>query len=105
ELAGVVGPRAVAGGRAIRVHRFRSLARRVQQMASAEDRAIGEAYADGVNAGLAALTTRPFEYLLLKLDPAPWRAEDSTLVLLAMFIQLHDASGQRESSIGVMHDL
>jgi len=105
ELSELFGRATFARDRAIRVHRFRSLARRVQQMASAEDRAIGEAYADGVNAGLAALTTRPFEYLLLKLDPAPWRAEDSTLVLLAMFIQLHDASGQRESSIGVMHDL
>ncbi|HME90139.1 MAG TPA: penicillin acylase family protein, partial [Myxococcaceae bacterium] len=105
ELSELFGRATVARDRSIRIHRFRSVARRVQEMASAEDQALGEAYAAGVNAGLAALDSRPFEYLLLRIDPVPWRSEDSILVLLAMFIQLHDPSGQRESSIGVMHDV
>jgi penicillin amidase len=75
------------------------------QSASAEDQALVDAYVTGVNAGLSALGSRPFEYLLLRTDPQPWRPEDSILVLLAMFAQLHDSSGQRESSIGVMHDV
>ena len=105
ELSELFGRATLARDRNVRVHRFRSVARRVQQMASAEDQALSEAYAEGVNAGLAALASRPFEYLLLRVEPAPWKPEDSILALLAMFIQLHDASGRRESSIGVMYDL
>src|SRR5262252_9838325 len=97
ELSELFGRATIARDRTIRVHRFRSVARRVQEMAAAEDQALAQAYAEGVNAGLAALTSRPFEYLLLRVAPVPWKPEDSTLVLLAMFIQLHDAAGRRES--------
>jgi penicillin G amidase len=105
ELSELFGRTTLAADRNIRVHRFRSVAKRVQQSASAEDRALVEAYASGVNAGLSSLRSKPFEYLLLRTDPAPWLAEDTILVLLAMFIQLNDSSGRRESSIGVMHDV
>ncbi|HEX9508669.1 MAG TPA: penicillin acylase family protein, partial [Myxococcales bacterium] len=53
----------------------------------------------------SALGSKPFEYLLLRVEPARWLPEDTILVLLAMFTQLHDPAGRRESSIGVMHDL
>jgi len=105
ELSELFGRATLAADRDIRVHRFRSVAKRVQQSASADDRALVEAYAAGVNRGLSSLGSNPFEYLLLRTDPAPWLPEDSILVLLAMFIQLHDSSGRRESSIGVMHDV
>ena len=105
ELSELFGPAIVAHDRNMRVHRFRSIARHVEQSASAEERALVDAYAAGVNAGLSALGSKPFEYLLLRVDPVPWRPEDSILVVLAMFTQLHDTSGRRESSIGVMHDL
>ena len=39
----------------------------------------------GVNAGLQALGAPPFEYLVLRATPEPWRAEDSILTVLAMF--------------------
>ena len=32
-----------------------------------------EAVVEGVNAGLSALREKPFEYLFLQNDPAPWR--------------------------------
>jgi len=105
ELSELFGRAALVRDRNMRLHRFRSIARRVMQSASAEDQALVDAYVTGVNAGLSALGSRPFEYLLLRTDPQPWRPEDSILVLLAMFAQLHDSSGQRESSIGVMHDV
>jgi len=105
ELAELFGQAAVAQDRNVRLHRFRSVARRVQASASAEDRALVEAYAAGVNAGLSALGSKPFEYLVLRVDPRPWLPEDTILVLLAMFIQLQDGSGRRESSLGVMRDL
>ena len=59
--------------REIRIHRFRAEARRAVSLLSADDRAVLEAYTAGVNAGLEALSAPPFEYLLLRQTPAPWR--------------------------------
>src|SRR6185295_16218454 len=104
ELAEVFGPAAVETDRQHRVHRFRAVARRVMAAASAEDRALLAAYAAGVNAGLAALEEKPFEYLVLRQDPAPWRPEDSILAVHAMFFELNDETGRRESDLGILHD-
>ncbi len=60
--------------------------------ASAEDRALLDAYAAGVNAGLGALRASPLEYLLLRVTPLPWRAEDCVLVVASMFFNLQDAT-------------
>ena len=50
-------------------------------------------------------STGPFEYLLLRLDPEPWRDEDSILVLYAMYFELNDEIGSRESARGLLADL
>src|SRR6188474_652322 len=97
ELAALVGRRALFLDRAIRTHRFRAEATAALSLMSARDRAILEAYTAGVNSGLAAMTAPPFEYLLLRQVPEPWRAEDSLLVVLSMFITLQDADGTFES--------
>jgi penicillin amidase len=39
------------------------------------------------------LSAKPFEYFLLRQEPAPWRAEDSLLVILSMFVTLQDTDG------------
>src|SRR5262245_10400028 len=104
ELAEIIGPAALERDRQVRVHRFRSVAARVAAAAPPDSRALAEAYAEGVNAGLAALRRPPFEYLALRARPVPWRPEDSALVLLAMFLQLHDDEGLRERTLGVMHE-
>jgi penicillin amidase len=104
ELAALFGPAVVASDRAVRPHRFAALARRVIEGSSPDSRAFIEAYAAGVNAGLSALRALPFEYLLLRERPRPWRAEDSILVILAMFIDLHDEDGSHERALGVMRD-
>ena len=103
ELAEVVGEAALPMDRSYRFHRFRSRARQVLADAPAADRDLLEAYADGVNAGLASLDVRPFEYLLLDTKPAPWRAEDSVLVVYAMYAQLNDARARKEISRGLAH--
>jgi penicillin amidase len=72
--------------------------------AGPDERAFLEAYAAGVNAGLGALGARPFEYLLLRSDPVPWRPEDSALCLLAMFIQLQEDPSHRQSRLAYMCD-
>jgi penicillin amidase len=105
ELAELVGKPALDADRRVRVHRFRQRARAVVERAAAEERALLEAYAEGANAGLSALGAAPFEYVLLRRAPAPWRAEDGVLVALAMFLTLQDEEGRAESNLGLMADL
>ena len=102
ELAELLGPSVLRYDRQYRLHRFRAVARQVVARAGPEERAMLEAYSEGVNAGLGALGASPFEYLLLLRRPVPWRAEDSALCLLAMFIQLQEDPGQRQSRLGYM---
>jgi penicillin amidase len=104
ELAELIGPAVIDADREHRVHRFRAVARRVVAQAAPEDRAIFEAYAAGVNEGLASLGTAPFEYLALLVDPAPWKTEDSILTVFAMFFELHDEDGSGEAELGLLHD-
>ena len=105
ELSALFGKIALEVDKEIRVHRLRDVARRTLAQATPRDRSVLEAYSDGVNAGLKALGKPPFEYLLIPQEPVPWKPEDSILVPLAMFIDLHNPDGQRELSLGVIHDL
>jgi penicillin amidase len=100
ELAQLVGFGAVRLDEGHRVHRFRAVARQVVARAKPEDRALLEAYAAGVNAGLAALGDKPFEYVALMAKPALWKPEDSILAVHAMFLELNDGTGSRESELG-----
>jgi penicillin amidase len=88
ELAALVGARAFTVDAEMRVHRFRHVAREAYARTSPEWKAQLDAYAAGVNAGLASLGAPPFEYLLLRTTPEPWAPEDSILTLLAMFSTL-----------------
>ena len=105
ELSALVGIRALAVDREIRIHRFRAEAQRAAAALPAEDRALLDAYTAGVNAGLTSLGAPPFEYLLLRQAPKPWLAEDSLLVVLSMFITLQDPEGVYESTLGTMRDV
>jgi penicillin amidase len=60
---------------------------------------LAQAYVDGVNAGLLSLRTRPWPYLLLRKQPAPWRLEDSALTGYAMYFDLQDADNTRELAL------
>ncbi len=93
ELAALVGPEALGPDRTWRVFRLRRVAREAFRAQDPAVRRVLAAYADGMNAGLASLRVRPFEYLLLRQRPAPWRPEDSILVLLNMFLTLEDPLG------------
>jgi penicillin amidase len=104
ELSEIIGPATVAVDREVRVHRFRRVAERVLAASTAEERAHLEAYAAGVNAGLAALAGPPFEYLALRTSPAPWKPEDSVLGALAMFLTLQGNQPERERTVGLMHE-
>ncbi|HUU32608.1 MAG TPA: penicillin acylase family protein, partial [Vicinamibacterales bacterium] len=104
ELSALVGAAALNVDRAMRVHRFRHIATLAVAAAPADYRAELEAYAGGVNAGLAALAAPPFEYLMLRATPEPWRVEDSMLTALAMYVTLQGSQSQYETTLGTMHD-
>lgn len=104
ELSELVGPRAIDADAAMRVHRFRDVAHRAYLHTDAAYRALLDAYAEGVNAGLEALGAPPFEYLLLRATPEGWRPEDSILTVLAMFNTLQGRQALFEQTMGAMRD-
>jgi len=104
ELAELFGAAALPLDRNARVHRFRALARRNVEQFEPGDRALFEAYAAGVNAGLAALRHPPFEYLFLWTEPRNWEVEDTLLVVFSMYRVLQDDTGKYESTLGLLHD-
>jgi penicillin amidase len=103
ELSEIIGERAVATDKRFRFHRFRSRAQQVLQEAAERDRQIVESYAAGVNAGLAALGTKPFEYYLLGSDPDPWLPEDSVLIVYTMYMMLNDSRAIKDVRRGLAH--
>lgn len=103
ELAALFGAAALEADREVRLHRFRARARARAASASPEEQALLEAYADGVNTGLATLRARPFEYLLLRREPQPWRPEDTLLVVYSMYLELQDESGRRDARTEQLH--
>ncbi len=105
ELAELLGPGGATVDVETRLHRFRTRARRVIEAATAEQRAVVEAYAAGVNAGLADLGARPPEYFALRQEPAPWRPEDTVLVTYSMFLQLNDERARTDDARGLARDL
>ena len=104
ELGALLGAPALELDRRLRVHRFRYRAGRVIAALDAPARAIFDAYTHGVNAGLNALDAAPFEYLLLRADAEPWKAEDTALVIYAMFLTLQDPRGRMERLRGLAYD-
>ena len=103
ELSALVGPAALKVDLDHRRHRLRAVVDAAYaQLAPAQKREI-ERYRDGVNAGLADLRVRPWEYLLLGTRPQPWRSQDSLLVVAAMYLDLNgDGHNERELRMAQM---
>jgi penicillin amidase len=99
ELAEIIGPAALPRDRASRRHGFRALAGAQLARTPAAERAVIAAYTAGVNAGLAALGAKPFEYFALRIAPAPWREEDSLLVGYAMLLTQQGDAATREREL------
>lgn len=104
ELSALVGAAALDADRAHRLHRFRARAEALVPELRARDRRLLDAYTRGVNAGLDALGARPFEYLLLRAAPEPWRAEDTLLVNYAMYLDLNDDDASRDATRALLHE-
>lgn len=96
ELSEIAGEAAINQDRRTRLFRFRHVAQQVVAAADPAQQAILRAYARGVNAGLASLHARPWEYWLLRSKPAAWTPEDTVLVVYAMWWDLQYGLFQRE---------
>jgi penicillin amidase len=103
ELAELFGRPMLEHDKTVRVDEFRAHARAVLATLAPEERALLAAYTDGVNAGLRSLRAKPFEYLVLRTDPQPWKPEDSVLVIYAMTLDLQDA-GTYERALSTLRD-
>ncbi len=66
------------------------------QDSAAVDRGLLDAYTAGVNFALQSAGAKPWEYTVLRTEPAPWRVEDSVLVAFSMYLNLNDSSGREE---------
>ena len=104
ELAALVGEAGVALDRQARLHKFRERARDALATLPAGQRALLTRYTDGVNEGLRLLRCRPFEYFVLRSLPDPWRAEDSLLVVWAMYMDLQGHQLSRELARGWLRE-
>ena len=102
ELSELFGKAALPLDTAVRVHEFRALASQIIARQSTEQRTLLQAYTDGVNAGLSDLSARPFEYLVLRSRPQPWKQEDTLLVAYAMVLDLEDATGRYKRTLSAL---
>ena len=92
ELSELFGALAIERDKARRLHRMRAMLSVRLAAMNADERALLQAYADGVNAGLAHLGARPWQYMLLRAEPRAWQPVDSLLVVGEMFWMLQGNS-------------
>jgi penicillin amidase len=105
ELAALFGPALLPADQRVRLHQPRAGFHETWKALPIDQRMLMSVYADGVNAGLAALKARPPEYLLLRTKPQEWLPEDTLAVNLAMRFVLEDAHGDSEIQRELLHRL
>ena len=93
ELSALLGEATWSTDSTLRPQRLRARAEAVVEALPADQRAVLDAYTDGVNTGRDALGARPFEYLALRQAPEPWKPEDSILAAYAMYLDLQFDGG------------
>ncbi|HEY5079954.1 MAG TPA: penicillin acylase family protein [Opitutaceae bacterium] len=104
ELSELFGKVALSADREARMHGFRRIAEEVLSRESPGHRALVAAYTEGVNAGLAALRAKPWEYVVLRSEPRPWRPEDCALIVFAMTLDLEDPTARFGRSLASIRD-
>ena len=98
ELAEVFGGEYLEHDRQQRILGLKLIARKMIEIASAEDRSHFEAYARGVNAYIESHRDRlPLEFRILRYFPRPWTPEDSELIGAQMAEDL--STGPRDALV------
>lgn len=106
ELAALIGPAALPADLNHRRHRLRAVVTAAYAQLPAAQKQALDRYCAGVNAGLADLRVRPWEYLLLGSKPQPWRPQDSLLVIASMYLDLNgDGRNERELRMAQMRSV
>jgi len=105
ELAELFGEVALPVDRRHRLHRFRARAVAIIEQLPAAERTVVAAYTRGVNAGLASLAAKPFEYFLVGTDPQPWTDADAFLAVFTMYLQLNDETAMRDIRRGLAKEV
>jgi len=105
ELAELFGKTALEHDINMRKHRLRARTSQHLDVALGDKQRLAESYKEGVNAGLAALTVRPWPYLLLRQTPRPWEVEDTILVGLAMYTDLQDTENTQELALSRIREV
>ncbi|GLQ97167.1 penicillin acylase family protein [Dyella mobilis] len=104
ELSELVGSAALDTDIEHRRQRLRAVAEAAYAALPPEQKHTLDLYRDGVNAGLAHLRQKPWEYLLLQTQPQPWQSEDTLLVIGAMYLDLNgDGRNERQLQIAQIH--
>ena len=103
ELSELFGPAALDTDINHRRHRLRAVAQGAYAALTPEQKHALDMYRDGVNAGVANLREKPWEYVLTGTQPQPWRSEDTMLVIAAMYLDLNgDGREARKLNIARM---
>lgn len=102
RLAEILGEPALASDRWHHTMGFQPVADAILARLPPEQQAVLEAYAGGVNQALDGLRVLPFECLLLRYRPEPWRPQDSLLAVLGIFEILTWKTGEQELRASVM---
>jgi penicillin amidase len=84
RLAEILGAGLLETDRWHRIMGFETVAREALARLPEDQRAVLAAYAEGVNRAVESLPVLPPEFLVLGYRPAPWRPEDSLLIVLGM---------------------
>jgi penicillin amidase len=102
ELSELFGKATLEMDKDKRRHRMRARLAAHYAAAPAADQAALTAYAEGVNAGLQALGSRPWQYWALRSTPRAWQPVDSMLVTAEMTFMLQARSiDERLAEIGL----
>lgn len=104
ELSELFGERALGFDRRQRRHQMRQRAEQSIAALPNDYRQFLAAYVAGVNDGLQALNSKPFEYSLLGISPKQWKITDSALVLASMYFQLQAGDANLERVTGWLAD-
>jgi penicillin amidase len=104
ELAELLGHSVIETDQRLRLHDFHRVAAEVVAAVEPAEKALLDAYVAGVNAGLASLGSRPWEYQLLRSQPRAWTAEDSLLAAFSMYLSLNDSTGSVERTRAALHE-
>jgi penicillin amidase len=89
ELAEVIGPIALHADETARIADMRGVVHAQWARMSPQDRALVQAFSDGVNASMRSQPL-PVEFRLLLYKPKPWDAQDSLAVGMATALDLID---------------